>query len=69
MTNRESSFDMQSGGAGELRKHMTNVAINGLVTRGDAGNVRAADNIARWKTYLPEECVRTMVNQGWHWST
>ena len=30
---------------------------------------RAAENVARWKLYLPEECVRAMVNDGWHWST
>jgi hypothetical protein len=35
---------------------------------GDA-RARAAENVARWKTYLPEECVRAMLNAGWHWST
>jgi hypothetical protein len=47
----------------------TSVAMNGSVRRGDAAMARAADNIARWKTYLPEDCVRTMMNHGWHWST
>jgi hypothetical protein len=30
---------------------------------------RAVANIADWMTYLPEDCVRAMVNDGWHWST
>jgi hypothetical protein len=45
------------------------VAMNGSVKRNGAGMARAAENIARWKTYLPEECVRAMMNAGWHWST
>jgi hypothetical protein len=47
----------------------TSVAMNGSVKRNGAGMARAAENIARWKTYLPEECVRAMMNAGWHWST
>ena len=30
---------------------------------------RAVANIADWMTYLPEDCVRAMVKDGWHWST
>ena len=45
------------------------VAMNGSVTRNGAGLARAAETVARWKTYLPEECVRAMMNAGWHWST
>jgi hypothetical protein len=30
---------------------------------------RAVANIKDWMTYLPENCVRAMVNDGWHWST
>ncbi len=47
----------------------TSVAMNGSVTRNGAGLARAAETVARWKTYLPEECVRAMMNAGWHWST
>jgi hypothetical protein len=47
----------------------TCVAMNGLVKRNGAGLARAAENVARWRTYLPEECVRAMMNAGWHWST
>jgi hypothetical protein len=30
---------------------------------------RAAANVATWRTYLPEDCVAAMVNDGWHLST
>jgi hypothetical protein len=47
----------------------TCVATNGSVKRNGAGMAHAAENIAQWKTYLPEDCVRAMMNAGWHWST
>jgi len=30
---------------------------------------RAAANIAAWRSYLPEDCVNAMINDGWQWST
>lgn len=30
---------------------------------------RAVANIKDWMTYLPENCVAAMVNDGWHWTT
>jgi hypothetical protein len=30
---------------------------------------RAARNIASWKSYLPEDCVITMVRMGWDRTT
>jgi hypothetical protein len=30
---------------------------------------RATANVAAWRTYLPEDCVVAMINDGWHWST
>jgi len=30
---------------------------------------RAAANIADWCGYLPEDCVRAMIRDGWHLST
>jgi hypothetical protein len=47
----------------------SSVAINGSVNRDGDAMAWAAENVARWKTYLPEECVRAMMNAGWHWST
>jgi hypothetical protein len=30
---------------------------------------RSAENIARWNSYLPAACVRTMVQMGWDYTT
>jgi len=47
----------------------TSVALNGSVSRHDQGLARAASNVARWKTYLPQDCITTMMSEGWHWTT
>jgi hypothetical protein len=47
----------------------SSVALNGSVNHHGDALARAAENVARWKTYLSEECVRAMMNAGWHWST
>lgn len=30
-----------------------------------AASVRAAENVAQWRKYLPEDCIQTMVAAGW----
>lgn len=30
---------------------------------------RSAANIRSWREYLPDECIATMINMGWHEST
>jgi hypothetical protein len=42
--------------------------IEASIRRNDATIARAAASIAEWLTYLPEDCVKAMVNDGWHWS-
>jgi hypothetical protein len=34
-----------------------------------AAALRAAENVAAWRTYLSEDCVIAMVNHGWDFST
>ncbi len=41
----------------------------GRHARTSAGTARAAAKIADWMTYLPEACVKIMINDGWHFST
>jgi hypothetical protein len=43
--------------------------VEASIKRSEATTVRAAAIIAEWMTYLPEDCVRAMVSDGWHWST
>jgi hypothetical protein len=35
----------------------------------NAANVRASANVATWRTYLPEDCVAAMIDDGWHRTT
>jgi hypothetical protein len=42
--------------------------VEASIRRNDATIARAATLIAEWMTYLPEDCVKAMVNDGWHWS-
>ena len=30
---------------------------------------RSEDNILQWMSYLPEDCIRTMISMGWDIST
>ena len=54
----------------ELLQHLgANTAANQGVAHTDAAVARAAETISGWLSYLPVPCVRTMVNDGWHWST
>jgi hypothetical protein len=39
------------------------------IDKGDSAASRAAANIAVWRTYLPDDCVVAMIEDGWHWST
>jgi hypothetical protein len=43
--------------------------VEASIKRNDATIARAAAIIAEWMTYLPEDCVKAMVSDGWHWST
>jgi hypothetical protein len=47
----------------------TSVALNGSVLRDDPALARAAANVARWKKYLPQDCITAMMSGGWHWTT
>jgi hypothetical protein len=35
----------------------------------DGATARAVESIVDWMNYLPEDCVKAMVSDGWHWST
>jgi len=43
--------------------------VTASLKRNDATTERAATIIVEWMSYLPEDCVRAMVGDGWHWST
>ena len=35
----------------------------------DGATTRAVEAISDWMSYLPVDCVRAMVSDGWHWTT
>ncbi len=35
----------------------------------DGATARAVETIGDWMSYLPVDCVRAMVSDGWHWTT
>jgi hypothetical protein len=35
----------------------------------DADTARSEENILQWMSYLPEDCVRTMIEMGWDVTT
>jgi hypothetical protein len=35
----------------------------------DAEVARSKENILRWMSYLPDDCVRTMIEMGWDITT
>jgi hypothetical protein len=37
--------------------------------RATRGSVRSAGNIQLWQSYLPENCVNTMIKMGWDQTT
>jgi hypothetical protein len=45
------------------------LVMAGSIAKINAASLRASENVATWKTYLPEACVAAMINDGWHWST
>jgi len=45
------------------------VASSPCFTQSRSVIARAASNIETWLAYLPRNCVRTMVLDGWHWTT
>jgi len=40
-----------------------------ITMRSDADRARAANNVRQWRSYLPEDCVNTMIQMGWDLST
>jgi hypothetical protein len=42
-------------------------AIEGRVNPHDVA--RSEENILQWTSYLPEDCVRTMIEMGWDITT
>jgi hypothetical protein len=52
-----------------LRRDLDQEPLPGHVPLSREDARRSAKNIARWNSYLPAACVRTMVQMGWDYTT
>jgi hypothetical protein len=68
-SSEESSVDGVERLSALLQHLGANSAANHWLGQNDVSIARASATITGWLTYLPAACVRTMVNDGWHWST
>jgi hypothetical protein len=50
-------------------RHRLELVRKWTVRAQDCAAARAAANIAVWRTYLPDDCVAAMIEDGWHRST
>ena len=50
-------------------RHRLELVRKWTVRAQDSAAARAAANIAVWRTYLPDDCVAAMIEDGWHRST
>jgi hypothetical protein len=41
--------------------------VDGRTT--EENTARSEENILKWMAYLPEDCIRTMINMGWDITT
>jgi hypothetical protein len=44
-------------------EHLCHVPLNAKAA------ARAAVNVATWREYLPSDCIRTMIQMGWDYTT
>ena len=51
----------------QIRRHSQKVSIHIPLRAADAK--RSVNNILEWNSYLPANCVRTMVRMGWDYTT
>ena len=68
-SSEESSVDGAEQLSALLRHLGANPAAYNWLEQNGVSITRASATIVGWLSYLPVPCVRTMVNDGWHWST
>ena len=53
----------------ELPADPSGAATPADVPLNDADAARSEENILQWMSYLPEDCIRTMIEMGWDVTT
>ena len=65
----ESDSQVQPRVSTELQADLSDPAAPVEVQVDGAGTARSQENILQWISYLPEDCVRTMIEMGWDVTT
>jgi hypothetical protein len=53
----------------EFPEKISDSASSAEVGTNDAEVARSENNVLQWMTYLPEDCIRTMIQMGWDVTT
>ena len=53
----------------EIPEECLSRALPAIQLESDADIARSEENILRWMSYLPDECIRTMILMGWDITT
>jgi hypothetical protein len=61
--------DWQKEAFAGVRGEGQNIAERKTASVGEARAAHWAKNILLWSSYLPCDCVESMINMGWHRST
>jgi hypothetical protein len=59
---------LQQQASGVIHHETSNIMAH-TASRPDAATTHWAKNILLWITYLPHDCVQSMIRMGWHDST
>ena len=53
----------------ESPKELTDTPSSSDAPTHDADPARSENNILQWRSYLPEDCIKTMIDMGWDVTT
>ena len=60
---------MQQDAGAELLLEPSSIAAGIGAPASAAASARSEKNILQWMSYLPEDCIRTMIEMGWDVTT
>jgi len=65
----ETDTQVQQQGSVESQTEPSDVTAPVELRVNDVDAARSEENILQWKSYLPEDCIRTMIEMGWDVTT
>jgi hypothetical protein len=65
----EDDSQVQQRVSAEVSTESSEASATVEVQVSSADAARSEDNVLQWMAYLPEDCVRTMIDMGWDLTT